>query len=87
MHHAAATNRLAILLFWQEVKSFLRRISLSLVYEVFLLITAMKGRARARTTDTRKLNPEFFAARIQIPIRNKYLGCGCKGLVFCKING
>ena len=28
------------------------------------------------TTDTRWLNPKFFAAQIQIPIQNKYLGLG-----------
>jgi hypothetical protein len=32
---------------------------------------------------------KFFAAQIQIqiPIQNKYLGCGYKGLVFCRNNG
>ena len=41
----------------------------------------------ARTTDTRRLNPKFFAAQIQIqiPIPNKYLGCGYKDLVFVEI--
>ena len=31
----------------------------------------------------------LFAAQIQIqiPIPNKYLGCGFKGLVFCRNNG
>ena len=33
-----------------------------------------------RTTDTRWLNPQFFATQIQIPIPNKYLG-----LVFVEI--
>ena len=42
---------------------------------------------RTRTTDTRWLNPKFFAAQIQIPIPNKYLGFGYKGLIFCRING
>jgi hypothetical protein len=40
-----------------------------------------------RTTDTQWLNPQFFAAQIRIPIPNKYLGSGYKGLVFCKNNG
>ena len=35
-----------------------------------------------RTTDTRRLNHKIFAAQIQIPIPNKYLECGFKGLVF-----
>ena len=35
----------------------------------------------SRTTDTRRLNPKFFAAQIQIPIPNKYLGCRYKGRV------
>ena len=34
-----------------------------------------------QTLDTRWLNPQFFAA--QIPIPNKYLEFGYKGLVFC----
>ena len=38
-----------------------------------------------RTTDSRWLNPQFFAAQIQIPIPNKYLGFGYKDLVFVKI--
>ena len=32
--------------------------------------------------NTRRLNPLFFESQIQIPIANKYLGCGHKGLVF-----
>ena len=36
-----------------------------------------------RTTDTWWLNPQFFAAQIQISIPNKYLGFGYKALVFC----
>ena len=40
----------------------------------------------SRTTDKRWLNPWFFAAQIQIPIPNKYLGFGYKGLVFCRNN-
>ena len=39
-----------------------------------------------RTTDTRRLNSKFFAVQIQIPIQNKCLGCGYKGLVFCRNN-
>ena len=37
----------------------------------------------ARTTDTRWLNPKFFAAQIQIqiPIPNAYFGCGYKDLI------
>ena len=35
-----------------------------------------------RTMDTRCLNSQFFAAQIQIPIPNKYLGFGYNGLVF-----
>ena len=31
--------------------------------------------------------PNFFAAQIQIPIPNKYLGFAYKGLVFCRNNG
>ena len=30
--------------------------------------------------------PLLFAAQIQIPVPNKYLGCGYKGLFFCKNN-
>ena len=37
--------------------------------------------------DTRKLNPLFFAGPNQISIPNRYLGCGCKGLVFGRNNG
>ena len=40
-----------------------------------------------RTTDTWKVNPKLFAAQIQIQIPDKYLGCGYKGLVFCRNNG
>ena len=40
-----------------------------------------------RTTDTRRLNPQFFAAQIQILIPNKYLGCGYTDLGFCRNNG
>ena len=53
-----------------------------------------------RTTDTRWLNPQFFAAQIQISIPKKlaicpktylnpkkYLGFGYKSLVFCRNNG
>ena len=43
--------------------------------------------AKARTTDTRRLNLKFFAAQIQIPLPNKYMGVGYKGLVFCRNNG
>ena len=39
----------------------------------------------ARTTDTRWINPKFFAAQIYIPIPNKYLAIGCKGLFFCQL--
>ena len=42
---------------------------------------------KTRTTDTRRLNLKFFAAQIQIPLLNKYLGVGYKGLVFCRNNG
>ena len=38
-----------------------------------------------QTTDTRWLNPWFYAS--QIPIPNKYLEFGYKGLVFCRNNG
>ena len=41
---------------------------------------------RTRTTDTRRLNLKFFEAQIQIPLPNKYLGVGYKGLV-CRNNG
>ena len=37
------------------------------------------------TTDTQWLNPYFFATQIQIPIPNKYLECGYKGLFFVEI--
>jgi hypothetical protein len=35
---------------------------------------------------TRRQNPQFFTPQIQIPIPNKYLGCGYKDLVFCRNN-
>ena len=38
-----------------------------------------------RTTDTKWLHPSFFATQIQIPIPNKYLWSGYKGLVFVEI--
>ena len=38
--------------------------------------------AKARTTDTRRLNLKSFAAQIQIPLQSKYLGVGYKG--FCR---
>ena len=38
--------------------------------------------AKAQTTDTRMLNLKSFAAQIQIPLPNKYLGVGYKGVVF-----
>ena len=41
----------------------------------------------SRTKNTRRLNPYFFAAQIQIPIPNKYLGSGYKCLLFCRNNG
>ena len=40
-----------------------------------------------RTMDTRKLNSYLFAAQIQIPIPNKYLGTGYSTFVFCRNNG
>ena len=36
-----------------------------------------------QTTDTRRLNLKIFVGQIQIPLPNKYLGVGYKGLVFC----
>ena len=42
---------------------------------------------RTRTTDTQRLILKFFAAQIQMPLPNKYLGAGYKGLVFCRNNG
>ena len=36
----------------------------------------------SQTTDTRWQNPKFFAAQIQIPIPDKYLGFRYKDLVF-----
>ena len=36
----------------------------------------------ARTTVTKSLN--CFATQLQILIPNKYFGCGCKSLVFCR---
>ena len=39
-----------------------------------------------RTTDKQKAKSQFFAAQIQIPNSTKYLGCGYKGLVFCRNN-
>jgi hypothetical protein len=41
----------------------------------------------SRTTDTQRLNSQFFMAQIQIIIPNKYLECGYEGLVFCRNNG
>ena len=38
-----------------------------------------------RTTDTRWPNSKFFSVQIQIPIPNKYLGFGYKGLDFVEI--
>ena len=38
--------------------------------------------AKAQTTDTRMLNLKSFVAQIQIPLPNKYLGVGYKGLGF-----
>ena len=35
--------------------------------------------------DTRRLNLKFFAAQIQIPLPNKYLGVEYKFLVFVEI--
>ena len=40
-----------------------------------------------RNTDTQRLNLKFFASQIQIPLPNRYLGVGYKGLVFCRNNG
>ena len=51
------------------------------------LFIAYESAVDSRTTDTRWLNPKFFAVQIQIPIPNKYLGFGYKGLVFCRNNG
>jgi hypothetical protein len=42
----------------------------------------LKDPVLPQTTDTR-----FFAAQIQIPIPNEYLGLGYKGFVFCKNTG
>ena len=39
------------------------------------------------TTDTLRLYLKFFAAQIQIPLTNKYLEVGYKGLFFCRNNG
>ena len=38
-----------------------------------------------RTTDTRWLNPLFFAAQVQTLIPNKYLGFGYEALIFVEI--
>ena len=36
----------------------------------------------ARTTVTKSLKPYCFATQLQIPIPNKYFGCGNEDLVF-----
>ena len=45
------------------------------------------GCISTRSMDTRLINPSFFATHIHIPIPNKYLESGYKGLVFCRNNG
>ena len=42
----------------------------------------LSGQLQSRSTDTRWLNPYFFAAQIQIP--NEYLGFGQRGIVSCR---
>ena len=41
----------------------------------------------AQPRETRRLNPQFFAAQIQISIPNEYSGFGYKGLVICRNDG
>ena len=43
--------------------------------------------ARSRTAETQRLNLKFLVAEIQVPLPNKYLRVGYKGLVFCRNNG
>ena len=50
------------------------------------LLNHIPSLVSARTADTRRLNPQLFAAQIQISIPKIYLGCGCKGLAFCRNN-
>ena len=56
-------------------------------YCVHLNQTKLRSYLRPRTTDTRRLKLKFFAAKIQMPLPNNYLGVGYKGLVFCRNNG
>ena len=47
--------------------------------------TVLMKQTKPQTTDTERLNLQFFASQIQIPIPNKYLGCAYEGLVFVEI--
>ena len=58
------------------------------VYQLLLRVTFFSYALHfSRNTDTRRLDLKFFVAQIQIPLPNKYLGVGYKGLVFCRNNG
>jgi len=68
------------------------KISMVIFSPLIFFFLQIKGKAllystEPWTTDTRWLNPQFFAAQIQIPIPNKYLRFGYKGLVFYSNNG
>ena len=72
----------------QNVKKF------PLGFVIYLATSKLSGRFFSNLVASTKyiifthgLNPEFFAAQIQISIQNKYLGFGYKCLVFCRING
>ena len=56
-------------------------------YCVHLNQTKLRSYLRPRTTDTRRLNLKFFAAKIQMPLPNNYLGVGYKGFGFFRNNG
>ena len=76
-----------------EVKTYRNKlensiVSSELISDVLLLVklTLRQPLLSSRTTDTCWLNPQFFAAQIQILNPNKYLVYGCKGLFFCTNN-
>ena len=68
----------------QKLASIAKMDLFFMTFSVFLSLCLL---FEARTMNTRWLNPQFFAAQIQILILSIRLWFGCKGLVFCGNNG
>ena len=72
---------------WRKGKHKKSEIHFFVSIDIIKISLAKFTCSNPRTTDTQRLNPQFFAAQIQILIPNKYLGCGYTDLGFCRNNG